>query len=174
MRRFWTTARLVLLGLIAVVFFVAPLNQAQDRDSRYTYRFGCPAEEEYNYCPERYDSLQTDKENYRKGETVTVTLSDLRDFEYLVEKVEVYLEPMFEHGLDLVYVEEELGPIPIEKDEWSWKWDQKGNDGEQVEAGRLYVRITLNCCKNYRDYFKIEQRGGTGDLFQVSEPEEEE
>ncbi len=174
MRRFWTTAKLVLLVLIAVVFFVAPFNQAQDTDPRYTYRFGCPAEEEYNYCPERYDSLQSDKDTYRKGETVTLTLSYLRDFEYYVEKVEVYLEPMFEYGLDLVYVEEEVGPIPQENDEWTWTWDQKDNSGEQVDAGRLYARITLNCCKNYRDYFKIERRGGTGDLFQVSEPEEVE
>jgi len=177
MRRFWTTIKFVLVAIIAIVYFMAPVNQAQDKDLRYSYRFGCPAEEEYNYCPERYDSLTTDKQTYRKGEEVRLTLSDLRDFEYLVEKVEVYLKPLFEHKFELFYTENEVGPIPRENDEWVWTWDQKNAEGEQAGAGRLYIRITLNCCRNYRTYFRIELAGGTGEIEQPvveeTEPEPE-
>ena len=142
MRRVWSPLLVVLALLLALLYTIVPLSQTQDRDIRYSYRYGCPLPENYDYCPERYQSLSTDKTVYHQGEEVELTLSNLADFEYLVEKVEVHFKPLFEQEFNLYYVEEEVGPIPRSKDEWVWVWDQKSADGEQVGPGRCYIRIT--------------------------------
>jgi len=175
MRRVWSPLLVVLALLLALLYTTVPLSQTQDQgeDLRYSYRYGCPLPENYNYCPARYESLSTNKRVYRRGEEVELTLSNLEDFEYLVEKVEVYFKPLFEQEFNLYYKQEEVGPIAREKDEWVWVWDQKNADGEQVGAGRFYIRITLNCCRNYRTYFRISQQGGGGEFSLPDQTEEE-
>ncbi|MBS3787766.1 fibronectin type III domain-containing protein [Candidatus Bipolaricaulota bacterium] len=174
MNRVWRSSLVVLVLTLALMFSVVPFTKSQERNPNYTYRYGCPVweEEEKSYCPERYDSLISAKSNYSRAEAVRITLTDLKDFEYNVEKVEVHLKPMFEHSFNLYYTERDLGTIPRSKDEWTWVWDQKNEEGEQVEAGRLFVRVSFECCKNYRVYFRI-SRGGGGELEIPGTSEEE-
>ncbi|MCF7875439.1 fibronectin type III domain-containing protein [Candidatus Bipolaricaulota bacterium] len=168
MRRYWSSALVVAALLIGLLVTVAPLSQTEGRNPEYTYRNGCPVweAEEKSYCPERYETLDTDKEEYGLGEEVKLTLSDLKDFEYFVEKVEVHFKPMFEHEYQLFYVAKDVGPIERDREKWVWAWDQTNTEGKQVGAGRFYIRITLSCCKNYRVYFRINRTGGTGEVQQ--------
>ncbi|MFB6291432.1 MAG: fibronectin type III domain-containing protein [Candidatus Bipolaricaulia bacterium] len=170
MRRVWSPVLVVLALLLALTYAVVPVSQTQNEDVRYSYRYGCPSPDNYDYCPVRYESLSTDKMVYGIGEKVKLKLANLTDFEYLVEKVEVYFKPLFEHEFHLYYVEKEVGPIPRDKEDWVWVWDQKNRAGEQVEAGRFYIRITLNCCRNYRTYFRI-SRSGAGEISPPEQPE---
>jgi len=173
MSRVWRSSLVVLVLFLTLLFSVVPFTQSEERNPNYTYRYGCPVKApEENYCPERYESLVSAKTSYRKGEEVRITLTNLKDFEYNVEKVEVHFKPLFEHSFNLYYIEKDLGAIPRSKNEWTWTWDQRNIEGEPAGAGRAYVRITFQCCKNYRVYFRISQ---TGDIIEVPEqPETEE
>jgi len=175
MRRYWSAALVVVALLIGLLVTVAPLSQTQnqEKDLRYSFRFGCPQPENYDYCPARYESLNPEKETYELGEEVKLIFSNLKDFEYLVEKVEVHFKPLFEHEFELFYVEKEVGPIKRERNEWVWVWDQKNSAGEVAGPGRFYVRITLNCCRNYRTYFRVSRTGGGGVELQPPEEVEE-
>ncbi len=171
MRRYWSPALVVVALLVGLLVTVAPLSQ-EERNPNYTYRNGCPVweEEQKSYCPERYDSLTTSKDRYNDGEDVVITLTDLRDFEHKVDKVEVHFKPLFEHDYELIYTDSDVDTIPRGAEEWSWSWNQVDNSGEKVGDGRGYIRITLECCKNYRSYFRLNGGGTT----EVEEPEPEE
>ncbi|MCF7891201.1 fibronectin type III domain-containing protein [Candidatus Bipolaricaulota bacterium] len=174
MSRVWRSSLVVLVLFMTLLFSVVPFTQSEEQNPNYTYRYGCPVwePEEKKYCPERYQSLISAKNSYRKGEEVRITLTNLKDFEYNVEKVEVHFKPLFEHSFNLYYMEKDLGAIPRSKNEWTWTWDQRNSKGEPAGAGRAYVRITFQCCKNYRVYFRISQ---TGDTIEVpAQPETEE
>jgi len=171
MRRYWSPPVVIAVLIVCLLVTFTSLSQTQEKDLRYSYRFGCPDGATSDYCPERYRSLLSNRDTYGVGEKIHITLSNLKDFEYLVEKVEVHFQPIFEHSHKLVYVENEVGPISREKNSWVWTWDQKDGAGELVGAGRGYIRITLNCCKNYRTHFRISKGAGTGD---ISVPTEEE
>ncbi len=172
MRRYWRPLFVFVFILIGLLVIGGSASRGQEKDLRYSYRFGCPSPSNYDYCPTRYQSLSTGKRIYHQGEEVKLILANLQDFEYLVEKVEVYFEPQFEHDYELFYVEREVGPISRNKDSWTWTWDQRNEKGQQVGIGSLYIRITLNCCKNYRTYFKITR--GSGEVETPTPPEEEE
>jgi|GEM_PF-1832604 len=172
MRRYLSPALVLVAVLMGLMVAVAPISQTQEQENgRYTYRMGCPDRPTEDYCPARYESLDTDKQVYGLGEEIKLVLSDLQDFEYLVEKVEVHFKPLFEHEYNLFYTAQRVGPIDRGLDEWTWTWDQVNSAGEQLGAGRGYIRITLNCCKNYRTYFRVNRSGGTGEV--PAEPEEE-
>ncbi|MEF8725622.1 MAG: hypothetical protein V5A83_01650, partial [Candidatus Bipolaricaulota bacterium] len=166
----------VVILFLTLLFSVAPFSQTEERNPNYTYRYGCPVweAEEKSYCPERYESLISAKESYAKGEEVRITLLNLKDFEYKVEKVEVHFKPMFEHEFNLYYIEKDLESVPRRRDEWTWVWDQRNAEGEQVEAGRFYVRVSFECCKNYRVYFRISSGGGDREVSIPEQPETEE
>ncbi|MEF8917653.1 MAG: fibronectin type III domain-containing protein, partial [Candidatus Bipolaricaulota bacterium] len=175
MNRAWQSSLVVLALSLAILFFVVPLTQSEE-NPKYTYRYGCPVwqPEEKAYCPERYQSLVSAKNSYAKGEEVKITMTELKDFEYKVDKVEIHFKPMFEHDFNLYYTEKALEVIPRRKDEWSWVWDQKNKEGEQVGAGRFYARVSFDCCKNYRVYFRISRSGAGAEVEVPSQPEETE
>ncbi|MCF7890706.1 fibronectin type III domain-containing protein [Candidatus Bipolaricaulota bacterium] len=174
MPRVWRYTLVALVLLLSLLFSAVPFSQTEQQNTKYTYRYGCPVweAEEKSYCPERYESLTSAKSSYAKGEEVKITMTNLRDFEYKVDKVEVHFKPLFEHGFDLIYTEKNLGAIPRSKDRWTWVWDQRNAAGELVGAGRAYARVTFSCCKNYRVYFRISQSGG-GEISVSEEPEQE-
>jgi fibronectin type 3 domain-containing protein len=172
MRRYLGSALVFVALLVGLLVTVAPLSQ-EEQNPNYTYRNGCPVWEETqkSYCPERYDSLTTSKDAYDNGEEVVINLSDLRDFEHKVDKVEVHFKPLFEHDYELIYTDSDVDTIPRGADEWSWSWNGVNDAGERVGEGRGYIRITLNCCKNYRTYFRVNGAGGTDEV--PAEPAEE-
>jgi len=172
MRRHWSPVMIVAVLAVLFLFVGLPFSsRTQEEDLRYTYRMGCPDRPSSSYCPARYESLSTDKDEYAIGETINLTLSDLKDFEYLVEKVEIHFKPIFEHDYELFYTQQRVGPISRDRDEWSWTWDQVNSEGETLGAGRGYIRLTLNCCKNYRTYFGISKSISPAE---PEPPEEEE
>lgn len=174
MSRYRSPAMMIMVVLLVAFLFInLPFSpRSQEEDLRYTYRMGCPDRPTSNYCPTRYESLSTDRDKYGIGETIKLTLSNLKDFEYLVEKVEVHFKPIFEHDYNLFYTQQRVGPIPRERDEWTWTWDQVNAEGETLGAGRGYIRLTLNCCKNYRTYFGISKSVSAGEPPEEEEPPE--
>jgi len=160
----------MIVAVLAVLFLFVSLpfsSRTQEEDLRYTYRMGCPDRPTSSYCPARCEPLSTYKDEYGLGETINLTLPNLKDFEYLVEKVEIHFKPIFEH--DLFYTQQRVGPISRDRDEWTW--NQVNSERETLGAGRGYIRLTLNCCKNYRTYFGISKSVSPAE---PEPPEEEE
>ncbi|MFW6012935.1 MAG: fibronectin type III domain-containing protein [Candidatus Bipolaricaulota bacterium] len=156
--------------LCGFILFANFLTIGQEHNGRYRYYTGCP--ESNGYCPVRYESLSTDKRVYEKGETVTLKLSNLESFAYLIEEVEIYYKKTAGGDPRVIYIEERLGEIPATASSWEWEWDQTLSDGEQAPEGYYYIRLKTNCCGYYRTYFRIQKDGGGFQLPADSSEEE--
>lgn len=144
--------------ILILALHTAILTGNQD-DQRLRYRIGCP--EGDDYCPSRYDSLFTDKENYKKGEEVKLVFSNLKDFAYLVENIKIYSKKTVGETRTLLYEDTEVGEIPPSRNSWTWSWNQKDNEGNQADRGYYLARLKTNCCGYYRAYFRIAIPGGS-------------
>ena len=43
----------------------------------------------HDYCPPRYSSFSTDQDVYQPGQNVVISLNNLTDFDYWIEKLEI-------------------------------------------------------------------------------------
>ena len=103
-------------------------------------------------CPSRYTSFNPSENTYSPGETVHLTLSGLAD-NYRIE--EIRIEKLIGRGEGVVYSEVINQDIPPDQREWTWSWNQIGNNGEQVVTGRYFALVETYCCGIYRTSFKI-------------------
>lgn len=135
---------------LSVLFLSLPGSGNSGREG---YCYCCP--EGYDYCPFRYSSFYTDKNVYLEGETVTVKLTNLQDFEYWIEKIEIKTRK-FRDDYEVIYSESDVAVVDPASSSWSWKWNQMDKSGNQVRIGRYMIKLKTGCCGYYRTYVTIE------------------
>jgi hypothetical protein len=112
----------------------------------------CCLYDEKPVCPSRYSSFNPSEDTYSPGETVHLTLSGLAG-EHRIEEIKI--EKLIGKGEGVVYSEVINQDISSDQNEWSWSWNQVGNNGELVPTGRYFALVETYCCGIFRTNFKV-------------------
>ncbi|MFP4588671.1 MAG: hypothetical protein ACLFO3_01705 [Candidatus Acetothermia bacterium] len=108
-----------------------------------------------DYCPERYSSLNPEDSPYSQDDDVKIVFSNLDDYEYWIEGIEVYEWDGGASSDSPVYSVSDVAAVPASETSWTWTW----HPGDGVDTGRYMVRLKTGCCGYYRTYVDIRAGG---------------
>lgn len=100
-------------------------------------------------CPSSRISLDTDKNIYHQGQTVTTSLFNPLSYKLVLKRINIKRQ----NG-GLVYNKDFPGTI-VSGASWTWSWKQRDNCGNQVSPARYYLTVETRCCGTFSTSFEI-------------------
>ncbi len=99
--------------------------------------------------------LDTGSRRYKSGEDVSFVFSNCGDCSIVFESLSIKRISSTCCGSSEVVFSREFQDGFEPGQDWSWSWDQRGNQDDLVEPGRYAMTIETKCCSALRTVFTV-------------------